>query len=165
MNNDSWIVENIIPKQKSKPVRNFIESVEVNYSPTRKTRLKLCVLGSWAAQMPPYGLARLSALTKSAGYWTKIYDFNVHTYHFLKYEDPALEDAFNPANDWWWRLRDDYYKKDSQFQGITEVIFGKHRHGPTGTIRLAFVPNSSSFENISEEQYQQYEMLAKNEMS
>lgn len=111
MNNDSWAVENIIPRQKSKPTRNFIESVEVNYSPTRKTRLKLCILGSWSVQMPPYGLARLSALTKSAGYWTKNYDFNVHTYHFLKYEDPTLEDSFNPANDWWWKNHKDYYEK------------------------------------------------------
>lgn len=110
MNNDSWVVENLIPKQKSTPVRNFVESVDISYR-TRKTKLTLCIMGSWSVQMPPYGLARLSALTKSSGYLTKVYDFNVHTYHFLKYEDPELEHSYDPTNCWWWENKDVYNEK------------------------------------------------------
>ena len=110
MNNDSWIVENLVPKQKAHPVRNFIESVDSSYR-TRKTKLTLCIMGSWSVQMPPYGLARLSALTKSAGYLTKVYDFNVHTYHFLKYEDPELEHSYDIANYWWWEYENIYNEK------------------------------------------------------
>ncbi|MDH4146546.1 MAG: replicative DNA helicase, partial [Acidimicrobiia bacterium] len=35
--------------------------------------------------------------------------------------------------------RDEVYNRDSQDQGIAEVIVAKHRSGPTGTVRLAFL--------------------------
>jgi len=45
--------------------------------------------------------------------------------------------------------REDYYKKDmSENDNIVEVIFGKHRSGAVGTIKLAFRKEISRFENL-----------------
>ncbi|MDF2541949.1 MAG: dnaC [Herbinix sp.] len=44
--------------------------------------------------------------------------------------------------------RDDYYNKDSEDQGILEVIIGKQRNGPTGTIKLAWLSQFTKFANL-----------------
>lgn len=41
--------------------------------------------------------------------------------------------------------RDEYYNADTPDQGIAEAIIAKHRHGPTGTVRLQFHPAWSLF--------------------
>jgi replicative DNA helicase len=43
--------------------------------------------------------------------------------------------------------RDDYYHLDSQEPGVTEIIIGKQRNGPTGTIKLAWIPQYTRFAN------------------
>jgi replicative DNA helicase len=45
--------------------------------------------------------------------------------------------------------RDDYYNKDSKEPGISEVIISKHRNGPTGTVKMAFIKNLTKFENLA----------------
>ena len=44
--------------------------------------------------------------------------------------------------------RDDYYNHDSEEKGISEVIIGKQRNGPTGTIKLAWQPEYTNFANL-----------------
>ena len=44
--------------------------------------------------------------------------------------------------------RDDYYHKDSEHAGETEVIIAKQRNGPIGTVNLAWVPELTKFRNI-----------------
>lgn len=44
--------------------------------------------------------------------------------------------------------RDDYYNHDSDEPGVTEVIIGKQRNGPTGTIKLGFQAQYTKFVNI-----------------
>ena len=45
--------------------------------------------------------------------------------------------------------RDEYYNPDSPDKGLAEVIIGKHRNGPTGTVRLTFIGHFSRFENAA----------------
>ena len=45
--------------------------------------------------------------------------------------------------------RDDYYNKDSKEPGVAEVIIGKQRNGPTGTIKLAFLKPLTRFESLA----------------
>jgi replicative DNA helicase len=41
--------------------------------------------------------------------------------------------------------REDYYFKDSENKGVTEVSFVKHRNGPTGVVKLLFKADDTSF--------------------
>lgn len=108
---DTWIAENVFPKNNNAPrrLRHNVEPVNIHVA-TRKTKFTLCVLGSWAIYMPPYNLARLSSVMRHAGYLTKVYDFNVDSHYKLKEANPDLADAWNGANYWWWQS-DTYYTK------------------------------------------------------
>ena len=45
--------------------------------------------------------------------------------------------------------RDEVYNQDSPDIGMAEVIIAKHRNGPTGTIRLAWLPRYTRFADMS----------------
>ncbi|MBX3624263.1 MAG: replicative DNA helicase [Rhizobacter sp.] len=46
--------------------------------------------------------------------------------------------------------RDDYYlKEQSKEPGVAEIIIGKQRNGPTGTVKLAFLKPLTKFENMA----------------
>ena len=45
--------------------------------------------------------------------------------------------------------REEYYKPDTQEKGIAEVIIGKHRNGPTGTVKLTFLGEYTKFVNAA----------------
>lgn len=45
--------------------------------------------------------------------------------------------------------RDDYYDRESEEQNIMEIIIGKQRNGPVGTVKLVFQKDYNRFENLS----------------
>ena len=46
--------------------------------------------------------------------------------------------------------RDDYYTKEAcKEPGVAEIIIAKHRNGPTGTVRAAWLPEYTRFENLA----------------
>ncbi|MAD47553.1 MAG: replicative DNA helicase [Oceanospirillaceae bacterium] len=45
--------------------------------------------------------------------------------------------------------RDEVYNEDSPDKGVAELITGKHRNGPIGTDRLAFIGKYTRFENLA----------------
>ncbi len=47
--------------------------------------------------------------------------------------------------------RDDYYNKDSEKKGISEIIIGKQRNGPIGTVELVWLPEFTKFANKAHE--------------
>ena len=47
--------------------------------------------------------------------------------------------------------RDEVYNPDSPDKGTAEIIVSKHRSGPTGTVRLAFIDTHTRFANLAEE--------------
>lgn len=49
--------------------------------------------------------------------------------------------------------RDEYYNKDSDRKGITEIIIAKQRNGPVGTVELAWIQELTMFRDL-EKQYQ-----------
>lgn len=44
--------------------------------------------------------------------------------------------------------RDDYYNKDTELKGISEIIIAKQRNGPIGTVNLAWLPEFTKFANL-----------------
>ena len=44
--------------------------------------------------------------------------------------------------------RDDYYNKESEMKGISEIIIAKQRNGPIGTVNLAWLPQYTKFANL-----------------
>ncbi|MGR8942280.1 MAG: replicative DNA helicase [Gammaproteobacteria bacterium] len=51
--------------------------------------------------------------------------------------------------------RDEVYNEDSPDKGIAELIIGKQRNGPLGTVRLTFLGQFTRFENYAGTQYDQ----------
>ncbi|HZJ95353.1 MAG TPA: replicative DNA helicase [Thiopseudomonas sp.] len=50
--------------------------------------------------------------------------------------------------------RDEVYHPETEYKGIGEVILGKHRNGPIGTVRLAFQGKYTRFDNLAAGSYQ-----------
>ncbi|MBF0109031.1 MAG: replicative DNA helicase [Magnetococcales bacterium] len=50
--------------------------------------------------------------------------------------------------------REEYYKKDDpSLQGLGEVIIAKHRNGPVGIVKLAFVNKFTRFDNLEDREF------------
>ena len=41
--------------------------------------------------------------------------------------------------------RDEYYRSDTEDNGVMEVIVGKNRNGATGTCKVLFAPSVGAF--------------------
>ena len=46
--------------------------------------------------------------------------------------------------------RDEVYNPETQDKGIAEIIIGKQRNGPIGTVRLTFLGEYTRFENLAQ---------------
>ena len=44
--------------------------------------------------------------------------------------------------------RDEYYNKDTDKKGVTELIIAKQRNGPIGTVELGFLPEQTRFVSL-----------------
>jgi replicative DNA helicase len=53
--------------------------------------------------------------------------------------------------------RDEVYNEDSMDKGIAEIILGKQRNGPIGSIKLAFIGKYTRFENLARGSYSDFE--------
>jgi replicative DNA helicase len=45
--------------------------------------------------------------------------------------------------------RDEYYNKDSKEPGVAEIVIGKQRNGPVGTVKLTFLRPLTRFDNLA----------------
>jgi len=68
---------------KSRPQAN-LSDVVITHEITRSTHIALVMMPKWAIYFAPYNIARLSAVTKAAGYKTSVRDYNIETWHRLK---------------------------------------------------------------------------------
>ena len=52
--------------------------------------------------------------------------------------------------------RDEVYNENTEEKGVAEIIIGKQRNGPIGTIRLAFLGQYTRFEDLAEAYYEDF---------
>lgn len=50
--------------------------------------------------------------------------------------------------------RDEVYHPETEYKGVAEIIIGKQRNGPIGTVRLAFQGKFTRFDNLAPGSYQ-----------
>ncbi|MFA7618568.1 MAG: replicative DNA helicase [Thiohalomonadaceae bacterium] len=53
--------------------------------------------------------------------------------------------------------RDEVYNEDSPDKGVAEIIIGKQRNGPIGTVRLTFLGQYTRFENFASDSFRDAE--------
>ncbi len=51
--------------------------------------------------------------------------------------------------------REDYYDSETEEKNVIEVIIGKHRAGPTGTVKLAFLKEFNKFVSLAQSHHDQ----------
>jgi replicative DNA helicase len=101
----------------------------------------------------------IKLLAESDIYWDKIsniepqgqeevYDLTVPDYHNFVANDFFLHNSIEQDADLILFLyRDEVYNDDSPAKGLCEVIIGKHRNGPLGTVNLKFLGETMQFVN------------------
>jgi replicative DNA helicase len=107
----------------------------------------------------------LSALATSDVYWDKIvsiepdgveevFDLTVEDHHNFEanvyYVHNSIEQDADVVA---FIYREEMYGATDENQGVAELIIGKQRNGPTGSVRLAFLKEFTRFENLWNEGY------------
>ena len=98
------MMEAIAPYAKKTQQQN-LTPIYVDYK-TRNTKLVLILCPEWAPMFPPFNLARLSGVAKSAGYETHIMDLNVRAFNAYRNDwQPNQKLPFrlwDPSASWHW---------------------------------------------------------------
>lgn len=101
------VMQAILPYAKKSSQKN-LTSVDIDYI-TRKTKILYILMPQWAKLFPPYNIARLVALSKSAGFETYAFDINAKAGHDSVNWNIDY-DPWSSSREWKW-LGDNYYKE------------------------------------------------------
>jgi len=77
--------------------KNLTE-VHTTYDITRKNRVALIVAPEWTPTSPPYGIARMTALSRASGFATRTWDINIMTMH-----EANCREYWSAYEDWKWQ--------------------------------------------------------------
>ncbi|HET7482469.1 MAG TPA: DnaB-like helicase C-terminal domain-containing protein, partial [Actinomycetota bacterium] len=79
-----------------------------------------------------------------------VYDMTVPKLHNFIGNSACIHNSIEQDSDVvMFIYRDEVYNHDSEARGEAELIVGKHRNGPTGTVRLAFMNQYTKFASIA----------------
>ncbi len=105
---------------------------------------------------------QLTTLAESDIYWDKVisieplgekkvYDLTVPHLHNFVANDVIVHNSIEQDADLIiFIYRDEVYHEDSEDKGTAEIIIGKQRNGPIGTVKLTFLGELTRFENHTE---------------
>jgi replicative DNA helicase len=105
--------------------------------------------------------AELAAPARSDVYWDevvsierdgedRVFDLTVEGLHNFVSENLIVHNSIEQDADLVMFLyRDEYYNENSEDQGLAEVILAKHRNGPIGTEKLAFLKRYAKFSDLA----------------
>ena len=80
----------------------------------------------------------------------EVYDMTVPGTHNFVANGIILSNSIEQDSDLvMFIYRDEVYNPDSEQKGEAELIVAKHRNGPTGLLRLAFMNQYTKFANIA----------------
>ena len=102
-----------------KPYARDAALIEKNATPvyvdykTRNSKVVFVLCPEWAPQFPPFNLARLSGICKSAGYESKIIDLNIKIYNIYRNDWQPNEKIpfrlWDPSGAWHWTSTEVYH--------------------------------------------------------
>jgi len=101
------ILAAVQPLSRNIPSKNLTE-VDSSYA-TRKSSIVLMLIPEWANTFPPYNLCRLAAITKEAGYKTKIMDVNAAGWNEREEWDTDFDPWHGSSFAWW--CGEDYHTR------------------------------------------------------
>jgi replicative DNA helicase len=79
-----------------------------------------------------------------------VYDLTVETHHNFVANGIVTHNSIEQDADVvMFIYRDEVYNADSPDRGTAEIIVAKHRNGPTGVVRLAFLDHYTKFANMA----------------
>jgi replicative DNA helicase len=79
-----------------------------------------------------------------------VYDLTVERLHSFVAEDVVVHNSLEQDADLvFFIYRDEYYNDETEAQGIAEVHLAKHRNGPTGTEKLAWLNRYAKFADLA----------------
>jgi replicative DNA helicase len=123
--------------------------------------------GAGVAAVPTAGAPNeLVRLTTSDVYWdqvasiepdgvAEVFDLTVDRLHNFVAEDIVVHNSIEQDSDVvMFIYRDEYYNKDSEDEGIAELIVSKHRNGPIDTVRLTFQKDYPKFMNYAGQRFE-----------
>ena len=100
------VMQAVLPYARKSAQKN-LTNVDINYV-TRKTKVMFILMPQWAKLFPPYNLARLVAISKSAGFETYAFDINARAGN--EFKDWNIDfDPWSSSREWKW-LGDTYYR-------------------------------------------------------
>lgn len=117
------MLQAIAPFARKASPRNV---TEVEIAPaTKNLKVLFLLMPEWSASFPPFNIARLSAVSRRAGYETKAIDLNVESFQYINVENEGKLlpfDPWNGARDWHW-LNENYYQ---DLHPILEPVFTRY---------------------------------------
>jgi replicative DNA helicase len=103
----------------------------------------------------------MNSFAESDVYWDEIvsierdgeddvYDLTVDELHSFVANDIVLHNSLEQDSDLvFFIYRDEYYNDETDAQGIAEIHLAKHRNGPTGTEKLAWLNRYAKFSDLA----------------
>jgi replicative DNA helicase len=131
--------------------------------PSRAANMPLAIGGSGSPAHAPRRIRPASFAPPAAGSvsWDQIvsieydgiedvYDLTVEGLHSFVARDIIVHNSIEQDADLVMFLyRDEYYNDQSDDQGLAEIILAKHRNGPVGTEKLAFLKRFAKFADLA----------------